>query len=101
MSGSVDASASTTASPFIHSISPADQSLDKPFLLFVTYGALLSAYTAVEAGYESLRFFREPDVFLGTVTQAPAQYPNGTLVCLKGHTCEGEAALAPDVIVSR
>nr|XP_031858175.1 uncharacterized protein CI109_006417 [Kwoniella shandongensis]KAA5525247.1 hypothetical protein CI109_006417 [Kwoniella shandongensis] len=35
--------------------------LDKPFLLFVSYATLLSIYVMLEAGYECIRFFRDPD----------------------------------------
>ncbi|WWD22188.1 hypothetical protein CI109_106679 [Kwoniella shandongensis] len=33
----------------------------KPFLLFVSYATLLSIYVMLEAGYECIRFFRDPD----------------------------------------
>lgn len=76
-----------------------DGLLDKPFLLFVTYGTLLSVYTTLEAGYESLRFFQEPDAFISSA-QPPPQYTNGTLACQEGQICGDTASADPEVIVS-
>lgn len=58
-------------------------SADKPFLLFISYGTLLAFYAMLEAGYESFRFFQDPDEFL-SVTPIPQSDLNGTCV---GSTC--------------
>ncbi|WVQ84850.1 hypothetical protein IAT38_007007 [Cryptococcus sp. DSM 104549] len=48
----------------------------KPFLLFISYGTLLGAYATFEAGYESCRFFKDPDAAISH-TQLEA---NGTAI---------------------
>ncbi len=65
---------------------------DKPFLLFISYGTLLSIYVALEAGYESYRFLQAPGDFMATAT-APARYPNGSLACPEGRTCTEDQTL--------
>ncbi|ORX34461.1 DHHC palmitoyltransferase-domain-containing protein [Kockovaella imperatae] len=48
----------------------------KPFLLFVTYSSILSLYGSIESGYETFRFFEDPEAF----------YPN-TPLCPTGQEC--------------
>ncbi|WVR04496.1 hypothetical protein IAU60_001500 [Kwoniella sp. DSM 27419] len=60
----------------------------KAFLLFVNYGLLLAVYITIEAGYESIRFLRDPDAAIShsQIVQLEAGH-NATGGCLPGAIC--------------